>query len=218
MLPIIQKAFFSSLHAIGQSTGSLVFWLATVCVAAGWIWFREGRTKLKDHITRKILLTIAIALVAFLPFFLWHLGYEQKAAEIAANPPPAAQEPAREPRNSLRRRVARLADELDYLLREQVAVLRTPQQLQTMTPEQRDAANRAYDEATRKTTMIYLNKFRARTVGIIAELKPKGLLTEPMDGPLEKGAEFRMLLYEEIHRLRELAYHLDGQDRVVRFM
>ena len=66
--------------------------------------------------------------------------------------------------------------------------------------------------------MIYLNKFRARTVGIIAELKPKGLLTEPMDGPLEKGAEFRMLLYEEIHRLRELAYHLDGQDRVVRFM
>ncbi len=86
-----------------------------------------------------------------------------------------------------------------------------------MTQEQRDAANRAFEEATKRATAVYLNKFRDRTVGIIAELKAKGLLTGYWDGAMEKGAEFRMPMGEETHRLRELAYHLDRQDKVVRF-
>ena len=125
------------------------------------------------------------------------------------------QKPAVELKNSLRRRVVRLTDDLEVLLREQNATLPTIEQIQTMTPEQKNGSNKAFDEATKKMTAIYLDKFRSMAVGIIAELKAKGLMTEYWDGPLEKGAEFRMPIGEEIHRLRELAYHLDGQDRVV---
>ncbi len=124
-------------------------------------------------------------------------------------------QPTVEPKNSLRKRVVRLTDDLEVLVREQNATLPTLQQVQTMTPEQKNASNQAFGEATKKMTAIYLDKFRSRTVGIIAELKAKGLMTEYGDGPLEKGAEFRMPIGEEIYRLRELAYHLDGQDRVV---
>jgi hypothetical protein len=120
-----------------------------------------------------------------------------------------------EPRNSLRKRVVRLTEDLENLVREQSATLPTSEQVQGMTPEQKNASNKAFDEANKKTTAIYLDKFRPRTVGIIAELKAKGLMTEYWDGPMEKGAEFRMLLGEEIRRLNELAYHLDGQDRVM---
>jgi len=120
-----------------------------------------------------------------------------------------------ESKNSLRKRVSRLTDDLEVLLRQQTATLPTVEQLQTMTPEQKNASNRALDQATKKTTAIYMDQYRSRTVGIIAELKAKGLMTEYWDGPLEKGAEFRPLTGQEIHRLRELAYHLDGQDGVV---
>jgi hypothetical protein len=34
---------------------------------------------------------------------------------------------------------------------------------------------------------------------------------------MEKGAEFRTLQGGETHRLQELAYHLDAQDKVARF-
>ena len=111
----------------------------------------------------------------------------------------------------------RLADELDSLQQEMMKAAPTAEKIGSMTPEQKDAAYRAYDEATRKAAAAYLDRFRNRTVGIIAELKAKGLLTEYEDGSWEKGAEFRMPMYQEIHRLRELAYHLDAQDRVVRF-
>lgn len=124
---------------------------------------------------------------------------------------------AREPKNSLRKRVMRLADDLDALFIEQNAALPKSQEIQTMTPAQKEAANHAFAEATEKTTTIYLATYRSRTVGIIAELKAKGLLTDYWDGPMEKGAEFRPVQGGEIHRLRELAYHLDGQDRIVRF-
>jgi len=123
----------------------------------------------------------------------------------------------KEPQNSLRRRVMRLADDLDSLLLEQSKALPTQEQSQSMTPEQKDAANHAFDEVTKKTNLVYLEKLRPRTVGIIAELKAKGLLTDYWDVPMEKGAEFRMLQGGETHRLRELAYHLDAQDKVVRF-
>ncbi len=124
-------------------------------------------------------------------------------------------QPAAELKNSLRKRVVRLTDDLEVLTREQNATLPTSEQVQTMTPEQKNASNKAFDEAPKKMTAIYLDRFRSRTVGIVAELKAKGLLTEYWDGALEKGAEFRIPMGEEIHRLRELAYHLDGQDRVV---
>jgi len=124
-------------------------------------------------------------------------------------------QPGVELKNSLRKRVVRLTDDLELLVREQNATLPTLEQVQTMTPEQKNASNKAFDEATKKMTAIYLDRFRSRTVGIIAELKAKGLMTEYWDGPLEKGAEFRMPIGEEIRRLRELAYHLDSQDRVV---
>ena len=110
-----------------------------------------------------------------------------------------------------------LADELESLVREQNAVFPTLEESQAMTPQQKEAASRAFQEATKKTETLYMSNFRSRTVGIIAELKSKGLLTEYWDGPLEKGAEFRMLGGEEIHRLKEVAYHLDGRDGVVRF-
>jgi hypothetical protein len=122
-----------------------------------------------------------------------------------------------EPKNSLRRRVMQLAAELESLVREQNAVLPTQEESQAMTAEQKEAASRAFQEATKKTDTLYMSNFRSRTVGIIAELKSKGLLTEYWDGPLEKGAEFRMLGGGEIHRLQEVAYHLDGRDGVVRF-
>jgi hypothetical protein len=86
-----------------------------------------------------------------------------------------------------------------------------------LTPEQKNAVNLAFREITEKTNLVYMEKFRPRTIGIIAELKARGLLTDYWDGPMEKGAEFRVLQGGETHRLRELAYHLDAQDKVVRF-
>jgi hypothetical protein len=139
------------------------------------------------------------------------------APPVISIPPSAAIPQIKEPQNSLRRRVMRLADDLDSLLLEQSKALPTQEQSRSMTPEQRDAANHAFDEVSKKTNLVYLEKFRPRTVGIIAELKAKGLLTDYWDGPMEKGAEFRLLQGAETHRLRELAYHLDAQDQVVRF-
>jgi hypothetical protein len=123
-------------------------------------------------------------------------------------------QPTLESKNSLRKRVVRLTDDLEALVRDQNATLPSPEQAQTMTPEQKNASKQAFDEAAKRMTALYLNQFRSRTVGIIAELKAKGLMTDYWDGPLEKGAEFRPLGGGEIQRLRELAYHLDGQDKV----
>jgi hypothetical protein len=136
---------------------------------------------------------------------------------IISIPPSVAIPQIKEPKNSLRRRAMRLADDLDSLLLEQSKAMLTQEQSQSMTPEQKVAANHAFDEVTKKMNLVYLEKFRPRAVGIIAELKAKGLLTEYWDGPMEKGAKFRMLQGVETHRLRELAYHLDAQDKVVRF-
>jgi hypothetical protein len=44
----------------------------------------------------------------------------------------------------------RLADDLDSLLLEQSKVMPTQEQSQSMTPEQKDAANHAFDEVTKK--------------------------------------------------------------------
>jgi hypothetical protein len=123
----------------------------------------------------------------------------------------------KESQDSLRRRVMRLADDLDSLLLEQSKTLPTQEGSQSLTPEQKNAVNLAFREITEKTNLVYMEKFRPRTIGIIAELKARGLLTDYWDGPMEKGAEFRVLQGGETHRLRELAYHLDAQDKVVRF-
>lgn len=76
---IIGKAFIASLEAIGQSPMILIFWLLTVVLLTVRLW-RQGSSGMADHI-KKTLESIGIAVVAWLPFFFWSLGYEARRSE-----------------------------------------------------------------------------------------------------------------------------------------
>jgi hypothetical protein len=68
---IISKAFLESSEIIGQSLTTSVFCVLSVVLTTILVWRRGGL--MKDH-RKKLLETIGIAMVAWLPFFVWQLG------------------------------------------------------------------------------------------------------------------------------------------------
>ena len=107
----------------------------------------------------------------------------------------------REPINSLRRRTIQLANDLGAFLAERY------------TKRPTDAEDqRQYDQAT---VDLYLSRYKSRTVGVLQELQAKGLDIGLLNAP--GAAPSRYLLADELRQLRDLAYHLDGNDRVVSF-
>ena len=121
---------------------------------------------------------------------------------------------AKEPKNSLRRRTLRLADEIDAYGKERGEARMTVSTMRDSTG-QIPALNQ-YDSET--ITMYVSRGMKERTLGIVRELRAKGLDT----GYLENSAEQRPLTvygfggWSELAQLRELAYHLDANGNVVR--
>lgn len=115
---------------------------------------------------------------------------------------PAPQRPKpTEPRNSLRRRTVRLANDLAEFLAERNAKRPT------------DPAR--FQQFDQETINLYLARYRERTLGILQELKAKGLDVGILDAP--GAAPSRYLMPNEIEHLRDLAFHLDADDKVVQF-
>jgi hypothetical protein len=121
---------------------------------------------------------------------------------------------ARESRDSLRRRTLRLVNELDAYGKERGEARMTIST--TRDSKGQIPALNQYDSET--ITMYVSRGMKERTLGIVGELKAKGLDT----GYLESAAEQRPLSsvggfgLSELGQLRELAYHLDVNGNVVR--
>jgi hypothetical protein len=113
------------------------------------------------------------------------------------------QKPVEEPTNSLRRRVIHLTDDLDAF-----PLKRNENRPLTGGPDEQ----RSYAQETED---LYTVQFSHQTVGIIQELKAKGLLTEPYYAYYGPVASNRMLDSEEVDHLRDLAHYLDAKDNVV---
>jgi hypothetical protein len=198
-LVLIEKAFLSSLDAIGQTWGSLLFWFATVCLGAAWVWFRDGWSKFRDHIIKKILWTATIVLLAFSPVFFWHLGYEIKTEEVSASPAPVVAK-YREPKDALRIRAIRLADELDVFTNERWS----------KRPKGEGEDTKKYDD---ETVGLYTGLYKSKTVGILQELRAKGLDVGLLDA--YGAAQTRALQQPETKELRYIAHYLDERGNVV---
>jgi hypothetical protein len=123
--------------------------------------------------------------------------------EIVINPPPGPAAPLLERSDSLRRRVMRLADEVESF---EIELMRdTPPN----TPE-------GLREFNIKNQSLYVkNGLKDRTLAILQELRAKGLNIGLLDAP--GAAPVRPLQDFELEELRSLAYHLDADGNVVRF-
>ena len=194
MFEVWRKAFIASFELL-TSLPLLLYWLVSVGLVVALIWYRRDAAAMKEY-GKKTLLTIAAAVIAWLLLFIWQWGYQQKTAEIAAVPAYV------EPQDSLRKRTVRLANDLDAFLAERGA--RRP-------IGQSDDAKQ-YDKAT---INLYVAEHKSRTMGILQELRAKGLDVGLLDAP--GAAQQRFLLPDETQRLRDLAFHLDEHGGVIKF-
>lgn len=144
----------------------------------------------------EILKTAGFAVLAWVPFFVWQLGYQKKTAEIAAAPIYV------EPQDSLRRLTAHLADDLDTFL--------AKRGLGRSIGSGEDA--KQYDQ---ETINLYMVGYKSRTIEILNKLRGKGLDVGLLDAP--GAAQSRFLLPDETHELRCLAFHLDEHGELVKF-
>lgn len=143
-------------------------------------------------------ITLIVAILALVGTWLGVPGFQEWANRWFHIPTLQRSE---EPADSLRRRTVKLADDLASFNAERFAGRPTDQR-----------ESRQYDQ---ESINLYIAKYRDRTVGILQELQAKGLDTGLLNAP--GAAPSRYLMPDEIRQLRDLAYHLDGQDQVVRF-
>jgi hypothetical protein len=109
--------------------------------------------------------------------------------------------PYKEPKNSLRRRTVQLANDLDAFLAERSA----------KRPSNTEDAKQ-FDQAT---INIYVDLYKSRTVGLLQELRARGLDVGLLDAP--GAAQSRFLIPDETRQLRDLAYRLDDKGNMVHF-
>jgi molybdopterin converting factor small subunit len=81
-----------------------------------------------------------------------------------------------------------------------------------MTLGKRQAAMEPQQQYQEQTIDLCRKEFSSQTIGIIQELKAKGLVMTPYD---ESALSRGMLLLNVTDHLRELAYHLDEKDNVI---
>jgi hypothetical protein len=70
---VLRRAVGASLDAIGQTTGTLVFAAIVMALGATLLWYRKGVSAMKADIAQTVLEVLGIAVLAWLPFFIWHL-------------------------------------------------------------------------------------------------------------------------------------------------
>lgn len=133
--------------------------------------------------------------------------------------------PKPEPAESLRRRTMRLADEMEKYLKargENEPPLAGPDSSDPNPSEERRMAIKKSRDYQQATFEYYSHHFKDRMIGIIREYDAKGVRT----GWLEKSAEQRVPLIvvtmesinaDDLDQFRELAYHVDANDRLIVF-
>lgn len=118
-----------------------------------------------------------------------------------------------EPRDSLRRRTVRLADQIDAFHGERAAShppYTNGEENASPSQKRINDASIRYDRATEN---LCLQKFKEEMIGIPRELLTKGLDVKFLD----QVSPTRCLSEQETELLRYLAYRLDGNDNLVRF-
>jgi hypothetical protein len=123
----------------------------------------------------------------------------------------------KESQTSLRRRTVKLADELEKFNQDRWRnhppnAANDP----NATPEQKAVvrASQLYDQETLDTCK---SRFKDRTIGIIEELKTRGLDIGNMDKIVEAQGCLGLWGGDFIKPLRDLAYHLNADDTVEHF-
>lgn len=70
---VLYRALLASFDAIGQSQGTLLFAMLGIAIGGGLVWYRRGAEVMKANLLQTALEVVAVAALAWLPFFLWHL-------------------------------------------------------------------------------------------------------------------------------------------------
>jgi hypothetical protein len=183
----------------------------------------EGKKALK-HLTGTLAVGLVIGLYgnilvygSVLSWKLIEVTYQDHQALVATirrlrGELVAKQKPIEEPANSLRRRVIRLADKLDSFAQERNDRMPGFTTTSAMTPEEQQHLMEPQQRYQQQTIDLCKKRFGSQVIGIIQELKAKGLVMTPYD---ESALSQGMLLLNVTDHLRELAYHLDEKDNVV---
>ena len=182
----------------------------------------------------RVLLLAAVALLAanlydltkeFEPPELKPIFPATPAPTVDSKAPKAKNTPQESP-DSLRRRTIRLANDLTVFWSQKSAPLQQP--VQNPSTDEERQRNAKWDQYWRDVTAAYENAgFRDRIRGIVSEYKSKGIQT----GYLEFADQYNRLVgsapfggtgqedclrsYTDLCTLRELAYHVDANDKPV---
>jgi hypothetical protein len=72
-LAVIRRAFWTSIGAIGQSEGTLVFAILILLIGAFWVLRKEGWRAMTQHLVSTTAKIVSVPILAWLPFFIFHL-------------------------------------------------------------------------------------------------------------------------------------------------
>lgn len=85
---ILWEAITASFGSIEQTPGTLLFGLLIALLGIGLVWVQNGFEAMREHIWQNVLGGLAIAAIAWFPFFLFHLAQipylKMRAAEARA--------------------------------------------------------------------------------------------------------------------------------------
>jgi len=134
----------------------------------------------------------------------------------------------REPKDSLRRRTMRVADELYKYLQNRSEVhppVAYPDSNDPNPSEERKKAIRICQQYDQETQDYYLKHFRDRMVGIVKEYEAKGVHTRFLENDFKQrvpgvqavGSEWEGSSFDELSQFRDLAYHVDARDHLIVF-
>jgi hypothetical protein len=121
------------------------------------------------------------------------------------------QPPALEPEDSLRKRTAALARELEVFDRKRSKTY-PGYSTEHMTPEEAKAAIQTANRYNLETLDLYRKEFAVPTVAVVNEFKAKGVDASAV----EEEAQYGYRIPELITSLRAMALRLDAQGRVKR--
>jgi hypothetical protein len=113
-----------------------------------------------------------------------------------------------EPDDHLRRRTTTLVDELELFLRDRHS------NMMMISSPSHEERNRAVHHHNWKTNDVYVTKFRARLLGIVEELRAKGVLIASSRYGFEDSCQVPRL--EELEAIRRMASRSDRKDNAIR--